>query len=266
MNKHLQELIQVANFDKQIDDLVPKIALVRQELDHNIMEESKTLKLIEKLKEECNSIELEIANHDRNIQEANAKLESIAKKQKEVKSEKEFRALDVETDIAKENLTNSNNEIERLEALKNAKEEEQASFKPKLETLKNAILTLQEQTKGKVDEIKQVQQELFDKKQSLVEQMDNKITSFYAKIRRWAGNTSVVPVFKQACGGCFIRLSDTAYSEILKGQDIISCPHCGRILYNSESAPKSQDTGKTATKKATKSPTKAKSPSKDKKS
>lgn len=235
MNKHLQELIEVANFDKQIDDLEPKIRQVRSELDEKIRQKEQILKEIESLHTETKNINLEIARHERNIQESAAKLEQIAKKQKEVKTEKEMRALDVESDIAKENMTFSNAEIERLETSKNAKVEQEQSYAPKLDELKAIIESLEAQTQQQVQEIKQKQQELFNQKEALIAQMDSKITGFYAKIRRWALNTSVVPVFKQACGGCFIKLSDTIYNEICKGNDIIKCPHCGRILYVQQS-------------------------------
>lgn len=238
MNKHLRDLIEVANFDKQIDDLGPKIDEVRKELDEKIRQKNQILKNIENLNQEHNSINLEIAHHDRNIQEISLKLDTIAKKQKDIKTEKELRALDIEEDIAKENMTHSNNEIQRLEAVKNTKEEEKAKLESQIQSLQAEIDVLENQTQSKVQEIKAIQQNLFNQKEALVAQMDNKITSFYAKIRRWALNTSVVPVFKQACGGCFIRLNDTIYAEILRGNDIINCPHCGRILYAPTDKPK----------------------------
>ena len=113
-----------------------------------------------------------------------------------------------------------------------SKKEQQEGFSPRLEELKNSIATLEAQTDEQVKAIQNTQQELFNQKEALIATMDSKITGFYAKIRRWAGNTSVVSVFKQACGGCFIKLNDTIYNEILKGSDIINCPHCGRILYS----------------------------------
>ena len=60
MNKHLQELIQVANFDKQIDDLEPKILQVRFELDGKIRQKAQILKNIETLSDELKGIDLEI--------------------------------------------------------------------------------------------------------------------------------------------------------------------------------------------------------------
>lgn len=246
MNKHLEELIQVANLDKQIDDLEPKIHQVRHELDEKIKQKEKIIKTTQSLNQEAHSIDLEIAHHEHNIQDASTKLEQIAKKQKEVKTEKEMRALDVESDIAKENMTHSNNEIARLEALKATKLEEKNSFSPKLEELEGLIKGLEKKTQSQVQEIKKAQEELFHQKEALVAKMDSKITSFYAKIRRWAKNTSVVSVFKQACGGCFIKLNDTIYNEICKGNDIINCPHCGRILYmpKPQKASKSEEKAK----------------------
>lgn len=248
MNKHLSELITISNFDKQIDDLLPQIALVRKELDEKIRQKEQLLKQVSALESEIATIELDVANHDKNIKECAAKLDGITKKQKEVKSEKEMRALDVESDIAKENMTHSNSEIERLEAIKKGKNDEKEALNPQIEALEALIKELDTKTQGEVNTIKAKQQELFKQKESLIDSMDSKITGFYAKIRRWAGNSSVVSVYKQACGGCFIKLNESIYNEILKGQDIINCPHCGRILYNS--ATNATSTAKKRKKKA----------------
>ena len=69
--------------------------------------------------------------------------------------------------------------------------------------------------------------------------MDKKILAFYEKIRNWAGNTAVIKVKNQACYGCYMKINDKAYSDLITGEDIVTCPHCGRVLYietNSESA------------------------------
>lgn len=85
-----------------------------------------------------------------------------------------------------------------------------------------------------VQKVKEEQKKIFTQKEELVSKMDQKIISFYEKIRKWAKNTSVVPVTRQACGGCFIRINDKIYSDIIRSDDIITCPHCGRILYFQE--------------------------------
>ena len=66
--------------------------------------------------------------------------------------------------------------------------------------------------------------------------MNQKSLIFYQKIRRWAKNTTVVKVEDQACMGCHMLIRDKVYADVLKAEDIVTCPHCGRILYadNSE--------------------------------
>ena len=68
-------------------------------------------------------------------------------------------------------------------------------------------------------------------KEKLLKDVNEKIVVFYEKIRKWAGNTAVVPVRKQACYGCFMKINDKTYSAVVKSDDIVTCPYCGRILY-----------------------------------
>ncbi|WP_394995084.1 zinc ribbon domain-containing protein [uncultured Helicobacter sp.] len=235
MNKHLQSLIQIANLDKQIDDLEPKITQARKELDSKIAQKTSTLRAIETLQEQSKNLQHEIAQNDRLIRETSTRLEDIAKKQQEIRNEKELRALSVEEDIAKENLTLANEQIQKLQTIQKAKNDEIAQLQESIGELDSQISELEQSTQGAVEVIKKEQQEIFKQKQAIITKSDIKTITFYEKIRRWAKNTSVVPVFKQACGGCFIRLSDRTYAEALSGENsLTTCPHCGRILYPSD--------------------------------
>lgn len=232
MNKHLTDIIKLAEFDKQIDALIPQKAQARLEIDNLLKQKTSFLNQIQELESSIKETEHAMLNYDKIIQEESIRLEQIAKKHKEIKSEKELSSLNIEEDLAKEKITNANAEIERLTKQKSAKLEQKDSFSPKIDEIDSKVKELEVATKQKLDEIDKIQQKLSASKESLVSKMDSKITSFYEKIRRWAANTSVVPTFKQACGGCFIRLNDTIYTEILNGSEIVNCPHCGRILYD----------------------------------
>ena len=81
------------------------------------------------------------------------------------------------------------------------------------------------------ESIEKSKNEFSAKKEKLVKDMDQKIISFYEKIRKWAGNSAVVKVKKQACYGCFMHINDKTYANVIRKDEIITCPHCGRILY-----------------------------------
>ncbi|PAF41601.1 zinc ribbon domain-containing protein [Helicobacter sp. 11S03491-1] len=235
MNKDLHQLIQISNLDKEIDALEPQIELKRGELDKAIRsKESKNRELLA-LEEEKEGIKLQISRNNQVLQDMGAKLESVYKKISEVRSERELKALNVEEEIAKEQIAQANQEIQRLEGELDHKFGMQKSIQTAIAQLDETIKSLEGKVNEDIEEIKAQQHEIFDEKQKLIVVMDQKLIGFYEKVRKWAKNSSVVPVRKQACGGCFIRINDRVYAEIIQSNDIITCPHCGRILYIEES-------------------------------
>ena len=90
---------------------------------------------------------------------------------------------------------------------------------------------LEKSVSGKLEKIEKDKNKVGAQKEKLLKDVNEKIVVFYEKIRKWAGNTAVVPVRKQACYGCFMKINDKTYSAVVKSDDIVTCPYCGRILY-----------------------------------
>ena len=231
MNKHLEELIELSKIDQSIDAFEPKIQQARTKLEHVENQESVVVNEIENLQEDIKDAELKKAKNDLHIQELTDKLDANKKKSAEAKTEKEIKALQLEEEIAKEQLDFANEEIERLDKLIETRKEEIETKQSELEELKEKSAQINEDVEKELIEIEKQKQELFEKKQQLVSKMSQKILAFYDKIRRWAKNSAVVPVRKQACMGCYMKINDKTYSEVIKGEEITTCPHCGRILY-----------------------------------
>ncbi|WP_121022311.1 zinc ribbon domain-containing protein [Helicobacter vulpis] len=231
MNAHLTQLIEISRLDKDIEALEPLIQAKRVDLDRALATKHKQQAEYSALEEEKAALKLQIAKNEQTLHEINAKVDSIQKKIAQIKSERELRSLGIEEDITKERANQANKEIERLEDEIDHKNKLQSALQEALEGIESQISVLEEQVEKDTAEIKQRQQEIFQQKQTLTLNMDRKLIAFYERIRRWAGNTCVVSVRRQACGGCFIRINDKTYTEILGSQDILTCPHCGRILY-----------------------------------
>jgi len=57
----------------------------------------------------------------------------------------------------------------------------------------------------------------------------------YDRIRKnYRNGLAVVPVLRDACGGCFNAIPPQKQSEIKQRKKIIVCENCGRILIDSE--------------------------------
>ncbi|MDY4426725.1 MAG: zinc ribbon domain-containing protein [Helicobacter sp.] len=234
MNKHLTQLIEIANLDKEIDSFEPRIKEANKELNQLLSEQNTLQTQVDEVKNTAKDISLSIQKNENHLEDLSLKLEEIAKKTKIIKTEKESKALSLEEELAKEQITFANEEIARLNTLLETKNSNIKELQDKISALQESQKEIEKKVETEIQKIKKEQLEVFNKKETLIKIMDQKIISFYEKIRKWAKNTSVVPITRQACGGCFIRINDKIYSDVIRSDDIITCPHCGRILYNQE--------------------------------
>jgi predicted nucleic acid-binding Zn-ribbon protein len=142
-----------------------------------------------------------------------------------------MKALQLEEEIAKEQIEFANEEIERLDKIKEVKEAEMGTFQEEIDGMQDATADIQAETDKELAALEKTRMKVYEDKQKLLSQMNQNIIVFYEKIRRWARNTTVVPVKKQACYGCYMKLNDHTYAAVVRGEEITTCPHCGRILY-----------------------------------
>ena len=112
-----------------------------------------------------------------------------------------------------------------------SRKEDLESKKGELEAVTEKVVSAKSDMEKRLQAVTKNRESIYIDRENLVNSMDKKIYSFYGKIRRWAKDTTVVPVKNGACYGCFIKLSDQNYLEIMKGDEIITCPNCGRLLY-----------------------------------
>lgn len=231
MNKHLEQLVLLSKIDQEIDSFEPKIDSITKNLKDAENKINQINIQIGNLELEIEDVKNQKIQNNLHISEFSAKIKELGKKSASVKTEKEANALKIEEDIAKEQLDSANDEIIRLDKILENKElfkkellEKKAKEEQDIETIRSSIKT-------QMEALEKERMDVYAKKTKLVADINLKVLSFYEKIRKWAKNTAVVAVKKQACYGCFMKIYDKTYLSVIKGEEIITCPHCGRILY-----------------------------------
>ncbi len=231
MNKHLQQLIDLSQVDKKIDAFEPQI----EEANYNYeaaLAKTKSIEAdIENLNNEIQAEEIKKSKNELHLAELSQKLEDNSKKSGEIKTEREMKSLQLEEEIAKEQVTFANEEIQRLEKIIEVKKEQIEAAEVSLTELTANLESVKADVDAKLEVINKERQNVFIEKEKLLSDINQKGLAFYQKIRRWAKNTTVVPVEEQACMGCHMLVSDKVYSDVIRGEDITNCPHCGRILF-----------------------------------
>ena len=231
MNKYLVELVELSKIDKSVDSFTPQIEAAQNKIAREQSKVDEMTQKIESLREVAEENSAKIATYEEQITSIDEQLKSIQKKNKVISSEREMKALSMEEELAKEKLTFANEEIERLGKVNDAKNADAKELEDTLVELTNSVNEVKKVSEKEISDIEKQKESLYKKRAENVSIIDQKILAFYEKVRKWAGNTAVVAVKKQACYGCYMKINDKTYSEVIKGEEIVGCPHCGRILY-----------------------------------
>lgn len=234
MNKYLQDLIKLSKFDTSISMFEPKIENEKAKLATFVETAEEIKASINALYLEVDDIKSKRTKNNIHLSELKSKLEDISKKNDSIQTEKELKALQLEEEIAKEQIAFANEEIIRLDGLSESKEETLKDLQEKLTEEEESIKDIQVAVDNTIEEINKERNVVYQERSELLEKFDNKILTFYEKIKRWAKDSAVVPVKKQACYGCYMKINDKTYAEVIKSEEIINCPHCGRILYKED--------------------------------
>jgi len=234
LNKDLEQLIQLSKYDIEITQFEPKIANEDTKLNVFLETVDSLTRKIDNLYKVIDDNKNKRIRNDIHLKELASKLEDIASKGKIVKTEREIKALQLEEEIAKEQVNFANEEIVRLDELTSIKNEELTKLKEELNEEEESVKEIKETVAKIIEDLENARNEVSKNRTHLFEKVDKKVLAFYEKIRRWAKETAVVPVKNQACYGCHMKISDRVYFDFINSDEINTCPHCGRIIYKED--------------------------------
>lgn len=234
MSQYLDQLIKLSKCDGQISDFEPQIKAQKEKLTVFMQNADNLSKSITEIKTELEEIKSKKVKNEIHLAELKDKLDEISKKSNIVKTEKEVKALQLEEEIAKEQIEFAHEEIVRYDELTTTKEEKLAELEKELAEEKEVTKEMEVAVEEQITALQEERAEVSKTRGEIVTKIEPKILTFYEKIRRWAKDKAVVPVKKQACYGCFMKLNDRVYTEVVRADEIVTCPHCGRILYKED--------------------------------
>lgn len=188
-----------------------------------------------RIEEEINGINEFINQKKEAIKEAEALINKYEKQSSNVKNSREFEAITKEIEMQQLEVKLAEKHI------KDAHEEIQDKVVG-LEKAKKTIATKDGVLKHKKDELEKIiattetEEKHFNKLAAEArEKVDPRLLNSYDRIRKnYRNGLSVVPVVRDACGGCFNAIPPQRQSEIKQRKKIIVCENCGRILVDNE--------------------------------
>ncbi|HEY9362156.1 MAG TPA: C4-type zinc ribbon domain-containing protein [Chitinophagaceae bacterium] len=188
-----------------------------------------------RIEEEINGITEFIDQKKELIKEAQALVKKYEKQSENVKNNREFEAINkeiemqqLEVQLAEKHIKDANEEIsEKAVALEKAK---------KALSAKETVLNNKKSELEKIIATNEKEERHYNKMAAEAkEQVDPRLLLSYEKIRKnYRNGLAVVPVERDACGGCFYYIPPQKQSEIKQRKKVMICENCGRILTDQE--------------------------------
>jgi predicted nucleic acid-binding Zn-ribbon protein len=158
-------------------------------------------------------------------------LERFLRQQSEIKKNEEYRALLHEIDgIKAEIISVEDRELEVMEQAETAQKEQQESQRA-AEALRAEVAKQLSQLDKREFELKARLAELEERRVHLAAQVDGGLLPRYERLRKSKGRRVVVGIEHSVCGGCHVKLPAQIIVYCQAGQQVQSCPNCGRLLY-----------------------------------
>ncbi|QWV93916.1 hypothetical protein KP004_01600 [Geomonas oryzisoli] len=204
-----QLLSEAQALDAKLADARDKIAARREE--------------VSALEEEKGALEANLASENDNITRSESHL-------KEIKTQKEYQAVSKEISGAKKLIAELEEQI--LQKI-NAIEEitgDIAKREADLVELEGNVATQQAEVQQKVDALEGGIAKDAANREETVKIIPASVMKRYSRLRDQRRGVAVVEAKEGNCMGCNMHLPPQLYNTLFRADDVITCPHCQRIL------------------------------------
>jgi len=147
-----------------------------------------------------------------------------------VTTNKEYDAITIEIDTAKEKKDESEDKILELIEEEETRTEEEKNLASQVEMLQENLIEKEKELKEKIQATEKESLSYEDRRKELSGSIQRNVLYQYERIRKGLGNSAVAEVRNYACIGCFSTIPPQRVVEIRMMNQLILCESCGRIL------------------------------------
>ena len=229
-----------ALYDLQlVDTAIDKIRILRGELPlevQDLEDEIEGLQTrVSKYDDDVESQEKSINGKKQEISNAQDLIKKYEEQQNNVRNNREFDSLSKEIEFQTLEIELCEKRIREFSVKIDEKKVVIGESTGVLDERKLDLENKKKELDDIVDETKKEETVMEKKSVELEAIIEERLTSAYKKIRGNARNgLAVVPVERDACGGCFNKIPPQRQLDIASRKKIIVCEYCGRILVDSK--------------------------------
>lgn len=233
MQKTTYALIESQEVDYRLDELMEErgdLPLIVEDLKSKLDVKKSDLELLTSGVKEN---KLLVKNLEISIEDAKIKLKKYEDQLYQVKTNKEYDAITLETESVKEQLdTFETDIIENTDKIEKYIEEIDI-LESEIEKLNSEYEENTIELESKMRSTAEEENILLQERKIIIDGFNQNIIKTYEKVRKARDGMGVANIKNAVCGGCYSYIPPQKIVEIKKMKKIYTCEFCGRILvYN----------------------------------
>ena len=234
MNAEIAQLVALQEIDLEIDKIDKEIRQEQEALDDRIKKLADKEAHINALTEEIDELEKERRTLEDEMSDKMAHVKERQSKMMQVQTGREQTALLKEIEDAKKSAKESEERIveimEKVENLSAEAEEEKNLLKGE----KALVAEETEKVRKAIEDINKGKKDKTSVRDKQAADINPRIMKKYTTLRERRNGLAVVNANDGVCQGCFMSLPPQQFNLLLKGDQMLDCPTCQRMLYHKE--------------------------------
>jgi predicted nucleic acid-binding Zn-ribbon protein len=232
VDAQLQTLIDLQDFDGRIAGLESEAARLPKQIESIQAALAEARKTVETVRTKLDTTKKELRTKEKDLEVANVKRQKLEAKLYEVKTNKEYSAVLLEIEEAKQEKAKIEEDIlglmEMQERLSVDIKDAEQRFKTREEQARQDEATVRRKLAAVEQELAGIRAE----RNTRAKDVPASLVGSYERIARARGGVAVAGVGVSAvCGGCRVSIRPQAIQELRAATTLMLCESCGRYLY-----------------------------------
>ena len=218
-----------------IDTKIDRLKIIRGELPLEVQDLEDLVAGLEtrfsSYSVEVKDLEQQVLDKQNAIKDHKSNIKKFEAQLGKVKNNREYDAITKEIEFQNLEIQLCEKRIKEFKAQIAAKQEFLSKADEDLSEKKKDLKVKKSELDEIIEETQKEEEELLTKSEKKSNEIESRLVSAYKRIRSNTRNgLAVVPIERDACGGCFNKIPPQRQLDIKTHKKIIVCEHCGRLL------------------------------------
>jgi len=224
-------LVDLQELDKIIRGVTQDLERLPEELQaaNTVLEELQGER--EAQAQELESLQKQRAETEKEVAEMEEGIKTSRQRLMEIKSNIEYKAMLKEIAFKEDQRDHKETRVLELLELMEAQKQSLAEQDQRLQEQQELVASRSKEVETQVGKLQAELAILEKQRKELRKGVSAPLLKRYEFIRQRRNGTAISPVHEGVCFGCHMNILPQQFIDLQKGEEILQCPHCQRILY-----------------------------------